>query len=418
MKDRIPLYPGRVKMTPVSGQANTYDMVRADEPTQEGTPLNKATLLKDATAALYGKTDAVPDDLFQTLSKSVLAQVTAKYTKHTTLEGFPVGKTITLNEDGKTVEFYVAKHNYESKLNGTGRTLVVRKECYGKIEWSSYFNKYASSKIDAWFNGTYLNKLDANVQGAIGTTKFYYTPGDGNDTLSVLERAVFALSGTELNGSTGGLLTEGSTLEISDILRIADINGTAVDQSTRSPSSSMYSSSSVIYIGKNGQATIGATTTAYGARPAFTLPDDFEYTYYTDEAGNVFYNPVFDITDVLGNLIQISATQIVGGVQIATGSYTGTGTYGASNPNTLTFDFEPKYIAIYAIYGAAYGATPIKTELMKDMYGFFNSNSVFSASYYNSTNIITQWGTTVSFYGQSVTQPNKSGMLYKYIAIG
>ena len=65
MNDRIPLYPGRVKMTPVAGQANTYDMTRADDPTQAGTPLNKATLLKDATAALYGLgDDAVPDDVY------------------------------------------------------------------------------------------------------------------------------------------------------------------------------------------------------------------------------------------------------------------------------------------------------------------------------------------------------------------
>lgn len=54
MKDRIPLYPGRVKLNPVTGQENTYDMVRADEPTQEGTPLNKATLLKDDTAEALG----------------------------------------------------------------------------------------------------------------------------------------------------------------------------------------------------------------------------------------------------------------------------------------------------------------------------------------------------------------------------
>ena len=75
MQDRIPLYPGRVKMTPVAGQANTYDMVRADDPTQAGTPINKATLLKDATAALFGKTNAaVPDDILNLLSKSVLAQ--------------------------------------------------------------------------------------------------------------------------------------------------------------------------------------------------------------------------------------------------------------------------------------------------------------------------------------------------------
>ncbi len=42
VKDRVPTYPGRVKMTPVSGQANTYDLVRADSPVDEGTPLNKA----------------------------------------------------------------------------------------------------------------------------------------------------------------------------------------------------------------------------------------------------------------------------------------------------------------------------------------------------------------------------------------
>ena len=65
MQDRVPLYPGRVKLTPVSGQENTYDMVRADQPSQEGTPINKNSLLKDATAALYGLgADAVPDDVF------------------------------------------------------------------------------------------------------------------------------------------------------------------------------------------------------------------------------------------------------------------------------------------------------------------------------------------------------------------
>lgn len=43
VNDRVPLYPGRVKMTPVSGQANVYDMVRADQPQKGGTPLNRNT---------------------------------------------------------------------------------------------------------------------------------------------------------------------------------------------------------------------------------------------------------------------------------------------------------------------------------------------------------------------------------------
>ena len=39
--DRIPTYPGRVTLTPVSGQTNTYDLVRADQPIEAGTPINK-----------------------------------------------------------------------------------------------------------------------------------------------------------------------------------------------------------------------------------------------------------------------------------------------------------------------------------------------------------------------------------------
>lgn len=70
MKDRVPRYPGRVKLTPVAGQENTFDLVRADQPTQEGTPLNKANLLRDATAAMFGLSEtAIPDDVLAWLGK-------------------------------------------------------------------------------------------------------------------------------------------------------------------------------------------------------------------------------------------------------------------------------------------------------------------------------------------------------------
>lgn len=42
--DRVPTYAGRVKMTPVSGQTNVYDLERADSPITEGTPINAALL--------------------------------------------------------------------------------------------------------------------------------------------------------------------------------------------------------------------------------------------------------------------------------------------------------------------------------------------------------------------------------------
>ena len=73
MLDRVPLYPGRVKLIPVAGQENTYDMTRADQATQQGTPINKATFLKDDTAALFGlEITAVPDDVLAILSKAAL----------------------------------------------------------------------------------------------------------------------------------------------------------------------------------------------------------------------------------------------------------------------------------------------------------------------------------------------------------
>lgn len=65
MKNRAPKYPGRVRLTPVAGQPNVYDMTRADEPTEEGTPINKSTLLTDQTADRYGlDEDSAPDDAF------------------------------------------------------------------------------------------------------------------------------------------------------------------------------------------------------------------------------------------------------------------------------------------------------------------------------------------------------------------
>lgn len=64
MKDRISQNPGRVLITPENGSAPFYaTMTRADNPTQDGDPISKETLLKDATAALFGLgADAVPDD--------------------------------------------------------------------------------------------------------------------------------------------------------------------------------------------------------------------------------------------------------------------------------------------------------------------------------------------------------------------
>ena len=71
MLDRVSTKPGRVLISPEDGKAAFYaTMARADEPTQEGNPLNKATLLSDATAAMFGfGQEAVPDNVLAFLGK-------------------------------------------------------------------------------------------------------------------------------------------------------------------------------------------------------------------------------------------------------------------------------------------------------------------------------------------------------------
>ena len=70
MKDRVSAKPGRVKLTPEDGSPAFYaTMERADNPVEEGTPLNKANLLTDATASKFGlSATATPNSVFSKIS--------------------------------------------------------------------------------------------------------------------------------------------------------------------------------------------------------------------------------------------------------------------------------------------------------------------------------------------------------------
>ena len=189
----------------------------------------------------------------------------------TTLGNKSVGSIVKLKENGVLVDFYVAKHDYENGLNGSGRTLVVRKDCYDTRQWhTSNVNAYATSAIDTWLNSTYKNLLDADIRGVIGTTKIKYTPGNGNTTVGTLERAIFLLSVTELGRSASYANTEGTALSIASSLQIAYLNGSAVVQWTRSPGTNyaLYA----YYLDTNGNVGDYYCSGTYGSRPAFTLP--------------------------------------------------------------------------------------------------------------------------------------------------
>ena len=198
------------------------------------------------------------------------------------LGNFSEGDIIQLNEGGVPVGFYVAKHDYESALNGAGRTLVVRKDTYDDRVWDSgNVNAYASSDLDSWFNSTYKNMLDADIRSLIGTTKIRYTPGNGNNTVGTLERAIFALSLTELGQSHSYANTEGSALPIASTLRIAYRNGSATTQWTRSPRT--YTDSNAWWLSSAGIIGTDGCGFSHGSRPAFTLPSTLLFNPDTNE---------------------------------------------------------------------------------------------------------------------------------------
>ena len=203
----------------------------------------------------------------------------------TTLGNKSVGSIVKLKENGVLVDFYVAKHDYENGLNGSGRTLVVRKDCYDTRQWhTSNVNAYATSAIDTWLNSTYKNLLDADIRGVIGTTKIKYTPGNGNTAVGTLERAIFLLSVTELGRSASYANTEGTALSIASSLQIAYLNGSAVVQWTRSPytNGAYYAG----YLSADGGVRSSSCSNAYGSRPAFTLPS----TLSVSDDGSVSVN--------------------------------------------------------------------------------------------------------------------------------
>ena len=189
----------------------------------------------------------------------------------TALSNIEEGQIVKIAESGTPVEFYLAKHDYESGLNGAGRTLVVRKDCYDNRVWDNgNVNAYAKSDLDSWFNSTYKNMLDADIRSLIGTTKIRYTPGNRNNTVGTLERSIFALSLTELGQSHTYANTEGSALPIASTLKIAYQNGSPTYQWTRSP----YTSSTNIAwrLTSSGNINGDNCRDSNGSRPAFTLP--------------------------------------------------------------------------------------------------------------------------------------------------
>lgn len=240
------------------------------------------------------------------------------------IKDLAIGDGYVYQMEGSTkVKFYALAHNYESGLNGKGRTLFCRESPATSgmhIEHGRYSYGVNDNIEDTWYKNTYVNKFSEEVRNLIGTTKYYgqyvsmsYTQ-TGNPSKAVLhsdtyESSFFPLSTAEVGGSN---FSDGSALSSAARSRLANIltrygNGIW----TRSPSMTntgtntsgfpqryYYANGQYIYpiSGPSFSIAEGTYGSSYGYLPCFTLSEDL----YIDKNGFASANQPPEITSDAG----------------------------------------------------------------------------------------------------------------------
>ena len=171
-------------------------------------------------------------------------------------------------------------HSYEPTLNGEGRELLVRKDCYQAGMWGGD-NRWASSNIRSWLNGTYKSVFSEAVKAMMATTTYCTNLGKGSLNVSTRSDSVFSLSLVEITGfSSEGAPAEGSALPTRSVLAVASMNGQARQQWTRSPAPH---DDYAYYIAVTGSYTTASTLSDNPCyRPCFTLPNTARVDQYME----------------------------------------------------------------------------------------------------------------------------------------
>lgn len=224
---------------------------------------------------------------------------------------------VYLMEGSTKVKFYVLAHNYESGLNGNGRTLFCRESPatrgpwssvgeFGRrvdIAWGTTGDGYICS-IYNWLTTTYFYKFAADVKGWMGETKYLAHR-------TTFSTSIFTLSESE---SVYGLssIPEGTLLSDKARTRLENIFtdfGTNIWTRTKSDIVSYHHDSSDNDYYYDGVALSGVSrndwgrfsttyghTQSWGYLPCFTLPE----TLYIDKDGFATENQPPEVTSDVG----------------------------------------------------------------------------------------------------------------------
>lgn len=229
---------------------------------------------------------------------------------------------VYLMEGSTKVKFYVLAHNYESGLNGKGRTLFCRDgratngaRTTNKMSDTSYWPACLEC---SYYKNTYSTKFTTTVKSWIGSTKIYfdtlnnpYGNSSPNYTMNVLSASFsfFAISSVELGVSRfkSYKYSGGTTLSTAARTRLASYGTfwtrspgpTYTDHHTDSDGDSEYYFANGLYAWSASGASFSlaeSCTESFGYLPCFTLPE----TLYIDKDGFPTVNQPPEITSNAG----------------------------------------------------------------------------------------------------------------------
>lgn len=241
----------------------------------------------------------------------------------------------------------------------------------------------------------------------VSTNPNAYQEGDdakaAGYTLGEIETGRFQMGGGDSNGSYNFYQYKKS-IDVSDsgsIIWGSDYNNAGVPISTEGRNNAIQMIGNFI---KNSNYISGDFVPG---KIWFIPPDatisDYIYVDKRQPVTGYAAIPAGTTIEYLGKLGDKTRVQVV--------SYVGTGTYGSSNPNSLTFDFVPKCVFLQCVdYG------PYRTFLIRGaMYANFK---LYEDTY--SQNHISWHSKTVSWFSTSYVeyQYNEAGKKYIALAIG
>lgn len=418
---------------------------------QVGTPLNKANLLKDATAAQIGlPPSTTPDGMFQALGNTGELHVWRKTVKNAA--DVPAGYTITdkigvgsvvSNSARITISYSdavdvddqgnvslrepITTETYSvpglNQLGATNPTYISGKFFTATTYKGIMYRKPSVSWVfghdddGTYFHGGFVVKGYAKVFA--GTTTTYpvstnpkaYQEGDDAKAAGYTlgeETETWAISSSASTATARATLAD--SISVGDDGTVSLVNpatNTPVANETNSQYVSvaidalrgkfLQRSDGTIWYIPTG-ANVSSTTSGvseYGA------PYNYCFTAEMQPVTGYAAIPARTTIEYLGKLGDKARVQVV--------SYVGTGTYGYENPTTLTFDFKPIVVFIVKKDDTNFSAiavldtNKVTTNAKRDFFA----------------NVIWEEKTTKLYsYSSSVQQMNEKGGKYTAIAIG